>query len=134
MKNALLLLSLLLLSNLLYSQDFTDTIYYKSGMVRAGIIYKESKGGISYQYLHSNGKVKTAFVRKAMLNAYNVGDERNSVASDWRSSNPLTDEKREQKKQNIKKTKAAGNAFAMIISAAVVTPIVAGIIALRGWI
>ena len=84
----LIALFLLIGSTTSFSQsEYTDTIYYKTGMIRAGIIFKESNTAIRYNYLNNRGKVITTSARKSMLNKYTIGDKENSVATDFTSNN-----------------------------------------------
>ncbi|MFT6982638.1 MAG: hypothetical protein ACJAUD_001405 [Crocinitomicaceae bacterium] len=48
--------------------EYTDTVYYKTGMIRAGIIFKESKTANRYNYSNNRSKVMTSRARKSMLN------------------------------------------------------------------
>ena len=125
MKN-LLLLSFLTVVSLTYSQDLTDTIYYKSGQVRAGKIYKESRSAIKYVYLNSNNKIRKTFVRKIFLNAYTVGNEQNSIASNYTSPNPVSKEEREERKEDSKVEARNVGIFASVIVIAI-TGVVVGI-------
>lgn len=97
-----ILFSFLIAASLTYSQDLTDTIYYKSGQVRVGRIYQESKSAIKYEYFNDNDKIKKAFTRKIFLNGYTVGDKQNSIASNYTSPNPVSKEQREEKKEKGK--------------------------------
>jgi len=108
----LIALSIIISSSFSFGQNNTDTIYYKSGMVRAGHIYKESKIAIRYTYLSDNGKVKTSSVRKSFLNKYTIGDKHNSVATDFTSKNQSTTIKEAEKHQN--KSSVAPIAFAAV--------------------
>ena len=84
----LIAFSFLIISTISFSQsEYTDTIYYKTGLIRAGVIFKESKTAIRYNYSNAKGKVMTTFARKSMLNKYTVGDKVNSVATDFTSTN-----------------------------------------------
>ena len=112
-----ILFCFLLGTGFLYSQDYTDTIYYKNGRVDAGLIYKETKNAIKYKY-----KNKKALVRKTFLNKYTIGDEQNSVASNWTSPNPVTEQneierqerRKNRKKENRKARVAFGAAFGVV--------------------
>lgn len=87
----LIALGFLIVTSLSFGQkEYTDTIYYKTGLIRAGIIWKESNSSIRYNYLNNRGKVMTATVRKSMLNKYTIGDKQNSVATDFTSNNQST--------------------------------------------
>lgn len=79
---------------------YNDTIYFKSGEVRVGNIYKETNVGIRYNFVNVDGKISNTMTRKGMLNSYVVGDKESSVASDWESKNVVDLEQREQSKKN----------------------------------
>lgn len=102
MKN-LILFSFLIVASFTYAQDLTDTIYYKNGTVRHGIIYKETNSAIKYQYINDNGRVMNSFVRKTFLNSFTVGDKSSSVASDYTSPNPrkISTEQEEKEERQI---------------------------------
>lgn len=55
---------------------YQDTIYFKSGEVRVGNIYKETKAGIRYSFVNIDGKISKTMTRKGMLNSYTVGDKK----------------------------------------------------------
>jgi hypothetical protein len=95
----LILFIFLIGADFIYSQDLTDTIYYKSGIVRAGIIYKENKHSIKYKYRNDNGKIRKTLVRKMFLNCYTVGDKQNSVASNYTSQSPESEIQRKARKE-----------------------------------
>ena len=77
----------LISAHLTFGQDYSDTIYYKTGMVRSGQIFRETKNTIKYNYVGNNGRVITMTARKSMLNKFTVGDENSSVASNFESAN-----------------------------------------------
>ena len=81
----LIALSFIITTSISFGQDYSDTIYYKNGMVRAGYIYQESNSSIKYYYLKDNGKEVSSMARKSLLQAYTVGDKQNSVATDFTS-------------------------------------------------
>ncbi|MFT6245515.1 MAG: hypothetical protein ACJA0U_002542 [Salibacteraceae bacterium] len=125
MKN-LLLFSFLIVASFTYAQDLSDTIYYKSGKVRAGKIYQESRSAIKYEYLNNNNKIRKTFVRKIFLNAYTVGNEQNSIASNYTSPNPVSKEEREERKEDSKVESRNVGIFAGVLVIAI-TGVVVGI-------
>jgi len=102
-----ILFCFLLCTSFLYSQDYTDTIYYKNGKIHVGDIYNETESAINYKYRNSRGKEKNLMARKQYLNGYTVGDKQNSIVSSWTSPNPVSTsssveikEKEKQKNRN----------------------------------
>lgn len=125
MKNLLIIL-FLFIAHLTFSQEFTDTIYFKSGEVRAVKIWKESKGSIKYNYSYRGGKTKTAVARKAMINRFTIGDKKNSVASDYESTRQRSTERTETTSGD----KAIGGAFVAVLIATPVAIVVVVMVAL----
>ncbi|MFT6502054.1 MAG: hypothetical protein ACJASQ_002179 [Crocinitomicaceae bacterium] len=114
----LIVLFILIGSTTSFSQsEYTDTVYYKTGMIRAGIIFKETNTAIRYNYLNNRGKVMTSSARKSMLNKYTVGDKENSVATDFTSTNLSTTVQSggDSNPSNQNNTKVRGGAGAAII-------------------
>lgn len=115
--------------------EYTDTVYYKTGMIRAGIIFKESKTAIRYSYLNNRGKVMTANARKSMLNKYTVGDKDNSVATDFTSTNLSTTVQHggdsNPNKQNSHKIRGAG---AAVIGGGLATLCIVFLVSLNSWL
>lgn len=68
-----------------YAQDYPDTIYYESGLIRAGKIFDEDILYIKYLYLHKSGKEKTKVANKAGLIKYTIGDQSSSRFSNYTS-------------------------------------------------
>ena len=67
----------ILIGSFSYSQNFSDTIYYNSGKVEVGQIYKVNKFSIRYYKANTKGEVKKIFVRKGFLSSYTIGKEGN---------------------------------------------------------
>tara|TARA_B110000908_G_scaffold148091_1_gene180328 strand:- start:3 stop:419 length:417 start_codon:yes stop_codon:yes gene_type:complete len=113
--------------------EYTDTIYYKTGFIRAGVIFKESKTAIRYNYLNAKGKVMTTSARKSMLNKYTVGDKENSVAVDFTSPNLSSTMQSggDSNTNNERKINAAGRlVVGRLLSIGVVAALTAGVIIL----
>ena len=62
--------------------DFTDTIYFNSGKVRAVKLIKASKNGVKYYYSTPNGRITVGVANKSVLKKVTIGDKANSEASE----------------------------------------------------
>ena len=86
MKN-LLIICLLFCANSVFSQEYTDTIYYKSGLVRYGSIIKDTDAMIKYRYENDMGRVMTTSVRKGMVKDYTIGDQPGDMGESFTPTN-----------------------------------------------
>lgn len=119
-------------AHLTFGQEYTDTIYYKTGMVRSGQIFKETKNSIKYNYLGKNGRIITTTARKSMLNKFTVGDENSSVASNFVSDKQSlvnSGRSEEELKSERRAVAGVGVGFLIVIIAVPVT-IFVGIMAI----
>lgn len=112
MKNLIIIL-FLFAAHLTFGQNFTDTIYFKSGEVRPVQIWKESNTSIKFNYSYRGGKTKTAVARKSMINKFTIGDKANSVASDYES----TRQRSTEKTVTTTEDKVAGGVFVAVLIA-----------------
>ena len=77
----------LITTSLSFGQTYTDTVAYKTGMVRAVNIIKISGTSIRYQYKNLSGKSMKASVRFSMLDWYTMDGERDDLLPDFNASN-----------------------------------------------
>lgn len=80
MKNLILLL-FLCLGTFSFSQEYTDTLHYKSGMIRHVHITKQVGNTIYYDYVNAKGKVISSSVNAGQLKKVqgNVADSNKTI-------------------------------------------------------
>ena len=65
-----------------FGQGYTDTLSYKTGMIRAGQIIKVTNTTIKYKYMGETGKEMTTMVRFSLLSWYTMDGVRDNMEPD----------------------------------------------------
>ena len=70
-----------------FGQDHTDTVAYKTGVVRVGEIVKVSGTIVRYEYRNLSGRIMTSSIRTSKLDWYTIDGERNYLLPDFNPEN-----------------------------------------------
>lgn len=80
--------SLILSSGLTFGQEQeSDTLVYKTGLIRVGQIVRISNTAIKYEYINDFGRKMKTSVRISMLEWYSMDGEKNELKPEFNAGN-----------------------------------------------
>jgi len=83
----LIAFSFIVVVKMSFAQEYSDTIYYKSGTVRSAEIISEGNRSIKYSYISATGRIMKTSARITMLEWYSIDGVRNSLEPEFNATN-----------------------------------------------